>query len=64
MIMDNQDGLNLQRKTPDSFIRHSSLAIIPAESSSSKQEKETKEIMNLALQSIFVHTSHVIFCIP
>jgi hypothetical protein len=43
------------------FFHHSSLAIVPAESFSSKQEEWAKEIMNLALQSIFVHTTQSIF---
>jgi hypothetical protein len=39
-----------------SFIHQSSLAILPAELSSRKQEEQVKGMMNLALQSIFVHT--------
>jgi hypothetical protein len=42
------------------FIHQSSLEILPAESSSSKAERScklVKEMMNLALHSIFVYTS-------
>jgi hypothetical protein len=36
-------------------------SILPTQSSISKQEKREREIMNLALRSIYVHTSKVFF---
>jgi hypothetical protein len=39
------------------FVHQSSLAVLSAESSSSKATRTGEEIINLALQSIFVHTS-------
>jgi hypothetical protein len=48
-----------QRKSPDLSTR--ALWLSYKQSSGSKQDEWVKEIMNLALQSIFVHTSQVIF---
>jgi hypothetical protein len=39
-----------------SFVHQRCLAILPAESSSSKATENGEEIMNLVLRDIFVHT--------
>jgi hypothetical protein len=53
--MDNH-GRMKQTEKNSWFVHQSSLAILPAESSGSKQEERAKGIMNSALWSIFVHT--------
>jgi hypothetical protein len=51
MNMENHDGM-MSTEENSLFVHQSSLAIV--ESSSIKQEERSKEIMNLALRSIFV----------
>jgi hypothetical protein len=46
------------------FVHQSALEILQAEPSSSKQEEQVVEMMNLALWSIFIDTSQVIFYMP
>jgi hypothetical protein len=53
MNMENYGGMMSTEE--NSFVHHSSLAILPAGSSGSKQEEWAKR-MSLALRSIFVHT--------
>jgi hypothetical protein len=53
--MENHGGMMLTEEN-SWYVHQSSLAILPAESSGSKQEEWAKGMMNLALQSIFVHT--------
>jgi hypothetical protein len=54
-------GWIISTKGKSWFVHQSSWTILPAESSSSKQEGQVKEMMNLALRSIFVCTFQVIF---
>jgi hypothetical protein len=60
MSMGNYGGM-ISREENSWFVHQSSLAILPADTSGSKQGDRAKEIMNLALRSIFVHISLVIF---
>jgi hypothetical protein len=63
MGMENHGGM-ISTKENSLFVHQSSLSILPAESSSSEQEERAKGMMNLALRSIFAHTSEVIFYTP
>jgi hypothetical protein len=53
--MENYGG-KISTEENSLFVHQSSLAILPAESSDSKQDEREKRLMNLALGSIFVHT--------
>jgi hypothetical protein len=55
MSMENHDWI-MSTEENSWFIHQSSLEILPVESSGSKQEEGAKEMMNLALLSIFIHT--------
>jgi hypothetical protein len=60
MGMENHGGM-ISTEENSRFVHHSPLSMLPVESSGSKQEEPTKEIMNLVLLSIFVHSSEIIF---
>jgi hypothetical protein len=60
--MENHGGMIPTSETTW-FVHQSSLAFLPAVISS-KQEEQAKEVLNLALRTIFVHTSKVIFYMP
>jgi hypothetical protein len=60
MSVDNHGGKILTGEI-SRFVCQSSLVILPTLSFSSKQEQRAKEIMNLALVSIFVHTSQLFY---
>jgi hypothetical protein len=55
MIMQNHDG-TMSTEEDSWIIYQTSLAILTAEWSGSRQEERAKEMVNLALRSIFVHT--------
>jgi hypothetical protein len=54
-------GVMISTEENSCFVHQSSLAVLPAESSSIKQEEGAKETINVALRSVFIHTSQVIF---
>jgi hypothetical protein len=63
MSMENDGGM-ISTEEQSWFVHQRSLPILTAESSGSNQEERTKEIMNLALRSIFVNTLQVTFYLP
>jgi hypothetical protein len=56
MSMENHGGIIFTQE--NLFVHQCSLAILPASHLVAKQEELEKEIMNLALLSIFVSTLH------